>query len=135
MQERYYKIFQLDRSVDQSRLANYIATADDSFPSDIFPEMWYLAGLAVDPAYQRRGAGTMLTRWGIDQARTESVPAGLEASLKGSVMYERLGFRVLNQLEWMEGRWSSVMVWDASGEDGEGSWFKRVKEAVETRKR
>lgn len=96
--------------------------------------MWYLASLSIDPDYQRRGVGTLLTNWGLDQSRAESVPVGLEASIKGSGMYEKLGFRVLHQLEWKEGHWVTVMTWGSSGEDGDRSWFERVKKAVDSRK-
>lgn len=48
--------------------------------------------LVTDPAHQRRGAGAMLVRWGIERADKARLPSYLEASMPGRPLYARLGF-------------------------------------------
>jgi GNAT superfamily N-acetyltransferase len=64
----------------------------------IFPHNYYLALLATHPDYRRRGAGTALTQWGIDQALAAGVDVGLEASPMGFPLYQHLGFILLEDL-------------------------------------
>lgn len=49
--------------------------------------------VATDPAYQGRGAGSQLMRWGLRQADEQKVEAFLEASPDAVPLYERLGFK------------------------------------------
>ncbi|KAK5950195.1 hypothetical protein OHC33_008663 [Knufia fluminis] len=55
----------------------------------------YLHILVTDPAYGRRGAGGMLTQWGIDEAKKHNLPCYVESSTVGHELYKRLGFRDL----------------------------------------
>ncbi|KAJ8057796.1 hypothetical protein OCU04_013267 [Sclerotinia nivalis] len=48
--------------------------------------------LAVDPAYQRRGAGRLLVKWGIAIADELGYVAIVEASDAGRSLYESEGF-------------------------------------------
>ncbi|RII16849.1 hypothetical protein CUC08_Gglean003295 [Alternaria sp. MG1] len=57
-----------------------------------YPQNFYLSLLATHPDYRRRGAGTALTQWGIDQAMTAGFDVGLEASPMGFPLYQHLGF-------------------------------------------
>ncbi|PGH06100.1 hypothetical protein AJ79_06634 [Helicocarpus griseus UAMH5409] len=108
----YIDFFNLDKSVDKFNLATYLSATEGSFPSKIYPELWYLSTLAVHPSYQRRGIGTKLVEWGMEQARMEKVPVGLEPSIKGTGLYEKLGFRTISKSEWIEGQWVSAMLWE-----------------------
>ncbi|KAK7190129.1 hypothetical protein DPSP01_007967 [Paraphaeosphaeria sporulosa] len=54
---------------------------------------------AVLPQHERRGAGSMLVKWGCDRADEAGVEAYLEASLMGVPMYERHGFRPVKRIE------------------------------------
>nr|GAT51498.1 predicted protein [Mycena chlorophos] len=56
---------------------------------------WYLSLMFVDPAYQSRGIGKALLRWGLDQADAEGIPAYLEASDEGLPLYQKSGFEVV----------------------------------------
>ncbi|KAJ7895652.1 acyl-CoA N-acyltransferase [Mycena olivaceomarginata] len=56
---------------------------------------WYLALLAVDPAYQYQGVGQALLQWGLDQAASESVAVYLESSDEGKRLYEKNGFELV----------------------------------------
>lgn len=49
--------------------------------------------MATDPAYQGKGAGSQLIRWGTKQADEQNVEAYLEASPEAVPLYEKLGFR------------------------------------------
>lgn len=49
--------------------------------------------VATDPAYQGRGAGSQLMRWGLEQADNQGVEAYLEASPEAVPLYKNLGFR------------------------------------------
>ncbi|KAF4973201.1 hypothetical protein FSARC_453 [Fusarium sarcochroum] len=53
---------------------------------------YYLDTLATHPDYQRRGAGSMLMRWGCDLADKNGVAAYVDASKSGAPLYERFGF-------------------------------------------
>ncbi|GAP92892.1 putative acyl- N-acyltransferase [Rosellinia necatrix] len=58
------------------------------------PVILVLGTCATHPSYQRRGVGTKLTRWGLDEARRRGVSdVTVEASAMGRRLYERLGFR------------------------------------------
>ncbi|KAI8714835.1 N-acetyltransferase domain-containing protein [Fusarium sp. LHS14.1] len=48
--------------------------------------------LATHPDYQRRGAGSMLMKWGCDLADKNRVGAYVDASKAGAPLYERFGF-------------------------------------------
>ncbi|KAK3304746.1 acyl-CoA N-acyltransferase [Chaetomium strumarium] len=53
----------------------------------------FLKILLCHPSYQRRGAGTALTSWGIEQARRLGVHTTVFASPMGLRLYKKLGFR------------------------------------------
>lgn len=117
LENRYLALASPDRSVDLQRLEHYtLASAEDCFPFDDYPELWFLDSLAVDPAHQRRGIGQQLVEWGLQQARQEQVPVGLEASLKGSGLYKRLGFRTVNRMELLPGLTVEAMLWQDTGD-------------------
>ncbi|KAF6220771.1 hypothetical protein HO133_002451 [Letharia lupina] len=53
----------------------------------------FLLSLATHPDHHRRGAGTMLCRWGMAKAREEGSTVTLFASVIGKMLYEKLGFK------------------------------------------
>ncbi|KAH7174580.1 acyl-CoA N-acyltransferase [Fusarium flagelliforme] len=53
---------------------------------------YYLDTLVTHPDYQRRGAGSMLMKWGCDMADENRVAAYVDASKSGAALYERFGF-------------------------------------------
>jgi GNAT superfamily N-acetyltransferase len=53
---------------------------------------WYLDLLCVSPAYQKRGLGQPLVRWGLERARAEHVHASTTSSFKNETFYLRCGF-------------------------------------------
>jgi predicted N-acetyltransferase YhbS len=48
--------------------------------------------LGTHPDYRKRGAGSMLVKWGCDLADREGVAAYVDASSNGAPLYERFGF-------------------------------------------
>ncbi|KAI1467713.1 putative GNAT family acetyltransferase [Daldinia caldariorum] len=51
-----------------------------------------LTFMGTDPAYQRRGAASMMVRWGIERSRIDQAPAYLESTLEAAPFYTKLGF-------------------------------------------
>jgi hypothetical protein len=74
-----------------------------------------LALLATDPEYERRGAGSLLTKWGCEVADKYKIPCYLEASKKGYPIYKRLGFEEVSP----EGE-SCILQFDVSRFTGRG---------------
>jgi ribosomal protein S18 acetylase RimI-like enzyme len=48
--------------------------------------------VATDPAYQGKGVGSKLMRWGLERADQDGLEAYLEASPDGVRVYEHFGF-------------------------------------------
>ncbi|RYP76180.1 hypothetical protein DL771_002004 [Monosporascus sp. 5C6A] len=55
----------------------------------------YLKLLQTDPKHQGRGAGAMLVKWGVEEAKRLGLPAFLESSEEGHSLYQKCGFRDL----------------------------------------
>jgi GNAT superfamily N-acetyltransferase len=47
--------------------------------------------------YRRRGAGRLLVEWGLAKAAEEGVPAYIEGSPAGTPLYEKCGFRIVDE--------------------------------------
>jgi GNAT superfamily N-acetyltransferase len=58
-------------------------------------EHWYLELIATRKAYQRRGLGARLVRWGMDRADEEGWDCYLDSTPEGKRLYEKLGFKTL----------------------------------------
>ncbi|KAF1983835.1 acyl-CoA N-acyltransferase [Aulographum hederae CBS 113979] len=59
----------------------------------------YLYILAIRPQYQRKGVGSALLEHGLQQVDEFGLESYLEASMQGKPLYERFGFRVVNERE------------------------------------
>jgi GNAT superfamily N-acetyltransferase len=71
---------------------------------------WYLEMVVTRPEYRRKGAAGMLMRWGLQKADADEVEAYLEASPEGKPVYEHFGFREVERLVVLEGRFVEVMM-------------------------
>lgn len=59
--------------------------------------------IAVDPAFQGKGAGSLMLRWGAMRADETSQQAYLEASPDAVSVYEKFGFREAGKNDtWIE---------------------------------
>lgn len=71
---------------------------------------WYLAILAVDPAYQGQGLGSQLLHAGTARADAANLPCYLDTATARNVpLYQRFGFQVVQE-EDIEG--ANVHVWN-----------------------
>ncbi|KAF8150288.1 acyl-CoA N-acyltransferase, partial [Mycena galopus ATCC 62051] len=79
----------------------------------------YLAFIATHPDFRRRGAASLLCRWGMDRAAARGWPVTLFASAVGKKTYDSLGFDTLGtetvQVEGDEDKFYAVcMEWRAN---------------------
>ncbi|KAI1290715.1 putative GNAT family acetyltransferase [Xylaria venustula] len=51
-----------------------------------------LTFMGTDPAHKRRGAASMMVRWGLEQCDKDGVPGYLESTLDAAPFYEKMGF-------------------------------------------
>jgi ribosomal protein S18 acetylase RimI-like enzyme len=58
-----------------------------------------LTFVCTDPAYQGRGAGSLLSRKVLEMAAADGMPVYLESTEVAVPMYEKLGFRVIDGFE------------------------------------
>ena len=67
-----------------------------------------LSFIGTDPQHERRGAASLLLRWGLEQCKRYQVPAYLESTADAGVLYRKHGFEVVETLamvvEGVEGR-------------------------------
>lgn len=79
--------------------ASYFTPPVGSTP-DTAPEGWYLTGLVVKPAYQRRGVGSALTRARLEWIRERSTQAFYFANTNNLAtidLHKEFGFRELTR--------------------------------------
>jgi predicted GNAT family acetyltransferase len=61
-------------------------------------------GVATLPEYRRRGIGTAITAFAIDDVRDEADLAWLQSTAMGRTLYERMGFRPVSEWDvWVRG--------------------------------
>ncbi|OJJ84639.1 GNAT family N-acetyltransferase [Aspergillus glaucus CBS 516.65] len=73
---------------------------------------YYLDMLGTHPSHNGKGIASMLLKWGLDRADNDGVPVFLSASPAGKPMYERRGFRVVQEEEVAGGHVQAYMVRD-----------------------
>ena len=73
-------------------------------PSSIYPS-YVLCGLGIDPAFQNRGIGKALVRWGMVHGAEEGVPVFTGGETRGVEFYQRaLAFSAIPESEfWLDG--------------------------------
>ena len=87
------------RDMNRSRHEAFFSAVNEGkvkhFDSRFGERQLYLSALCVDPAYQGRGVGKALIRWGINLAKKEKLGITLMASPEGyKGLYSRVGFKV-----------------------------------------
>jgi GNAT superfamily N-acetyltransferase len=78
---------------------------------------WSLDTLVTHKDHHRRGAGSLLGRWGLDKADEAGLETYLEASSMGRPLYERWGFEPVKEISLDLRRWGGedVIPWTVSG--------------------
>ncbi|CZS90528.1 related to DUR1,2-urea amidolyase [Rhynchosporium graminicola] len=69
------------------------------------------------PKHQGRGAGTLLSKWGVQKAKDDNLPVYLESTIAASPLYRRLGFVALDGLS---------MVLPGNGPDGGPNIYEEI---------
>ncbi|KAI1401052.1 acyl-CoA N-acyltransferase [Hypoxylon fuscum] len=69
---------------------------------------FYLRFLHTEPKHQGRGAGGMLTEWGVQEARKQRMIAYLESSEAGHSLYKKCGFRDVECLSLDLSKWGAT---------------------------
>ena len=97
LETKHSNFFRLDKSSDYGNLQAYLDAANAGgsiFETCLeqYPEHIWLAFLAVDPKFQRKGVGKRLMQWGMKRADVESIPLGLTSSPAGEKLYFDCGF-------------------------------------------
>jgi ribosomal protein S18 acetylase RimI-like enzyme len=71
-----------------------------------------LETLAVHPTHQRKGIGSKLAKWGIQEAAKEGKGVGLVATPQGQFLYTALGFKVFGEPFYILGEPQTAMRFD-----------------------
>ncbi|KAH8890141.1 acyl-CoA N-acyltransferase [Thozetella sp. PMI_491] len=80
---------------------------------------WYLELIATKNEYQGKGAGGMLVKWGVDKADQEGWPCYLDSTPDGKALYLKHGFRNLETLTFLDGRYEQWFMLRDAKEAGE----------------
>ncbi|KAN0091697.1 hypothetical protein V8E51_017544 [Hyaloscypha variabilis] len=94
------------RDADQVRIKYYQRIVNEARRTYLEPSgrengpLSYLhcTRLATDPRWQRHGAGTLLSKWGLDVANDQTLAIGLFATPSGESLYTELGFELLTRI-------------------------------------
>lgn len=57
-----------------------------------------LSFLGTDPLHERRGAASLLLKWGLDRCARNGVPAYLEGTVDAGPLYYRHGFEAADNI-------------------------------------
>ncbi|KAI1803363.1 acyl-CoA N-acyltransferase [Daldinia bambusicola] len=68
----------------------------------------YLSPLLTDPKHWGRGAGSMLTKWCLEEAKRLGLPIYLESSLAAHSLYQKHGFRDIECLTADLSKWGAT---------------------------
>jgi ribosomal protein S18 acetylase RimI-like enzyme len=104
-----------------------LATSKKIIFDELYGQKYFtLQVLATSPAWQRRGAGTMLCQWGITISLWTGMAISVFASPMGQALYRRLGFRPISTVNLVvEGDSESVSVLAMSYEDQSNELWQR----------
>ena len=99
-----------------------IKYANEHLGNGELEKTWYLKTLAVLPALQRKGVGTALVKWGMEQAAPHGEKVYVDSSYVGKPMYAKLGFKEVGGFVVGDsGVRVSCMLWDSNKKDIEES--------------
>lgn len=121
LQDRYYS--RVDPTIDHAHMASIKDIISRPHDPEIFAECWELNVLYVATNYQRRGLGTLMLQWGLDQAGNEGVPVIVRSSPVRVWLYEKSGFRSIEKQDFDQyfdpgGRGIHTLIWEPLGVEG-----------------
>ena len=116
--EFYNHTLRLDKSLDYNRLDIFRTESIQDF--NAISEMWKLQNLCVHTGFQRRGIGSMMIKWGQEQAEKEGCPIGLESSMVARPVYLKNGFRIYGNMNINDFPLDDVpiFIWEPKGMEG-----------------
>lgn len=136
IKDKYYEYIGRDPTNRRREFTELFSILDKPFDPEVFAEGWELNGLNVAPPYQRRGLAKIMLKWGLDQAAAEGVPAFVKSSPAGVKVYEQMGFRSFEQMDFgvfnPGGRGMHSLVWEPPGM--EGRYYDRAKRKIDEEK-
>jgi len=71
---------------------------------------WYLMLIGTSPEYQGKGAAGKLIRYGLEKADEQGVEAYLEASPEGVPIYSHFGFKEVDRLSVLDGKFVELFM-------------------------
>lgn len=102
----------IDRSYDKLRFAKFWDVLSRyPFFEDI-ADYWELEVLAIHPAFQRQGLGSILLTWGMNQASLYQLPVVVAATINGEHLYRKHGFKECSRIHLEDSGFGwAAMVW------------------------
>ena len=112
MESTYRWYFNIDKSYDKLRFAKFwTVLADNPFFEEVV-NYWELEVLAVHPAFQRQGLGSILLSWGMAQASRHQLPVVVAATFSGENLYKNHGFTECGRINFEDSNFSwAALVW------------------------
>lgn len=121
--EAWYEIHVLNRTADLARIKAWESKPYFPLYTLLEPRL-HLSGLCVSLEHQRRGIGMKLLQHGQEIATEESIPVTLKASVIGRLLYQKCGFKIIDQRALEGGPDTVVMCWEP--EHLRGKWLEDV---------
>ncbi len=132
LEDKYFR-YVTNRSIDYCFRDELIEHMHKNF--DDLSACLHLVVLTVPSKHERKGIGRAMVRWGLDLAREEGLPVGLESTLAGKNLYDAENFKIFKFNTLGEGTPSKltipVMLWESENgkwlvEDGSGYWVVKT---------
>lgn len=115
--EGHYRWYlNIDRSYDKLRFAKFWHVLSQNPFFEDLTDYWELEVLAVAPKCQRRGVGSQLLQWGMNQAASFQLPVVVAATTSGEHLYSKHGFKQCGKIDFENSQFSwTSLVWRPNG--------------------
>jgi len=124
----YFRAAVGNRSENKQRGLEFRTSVRNCFTEEMFQEYWETDLLVVDPTIQRRGAGSALMKWVLEQAKEEGCCVDVVSTAAGEPLYARLGFQEIDKVLVDPSRGSTSMAaMVGQPEDSEVDWVGRAR--------
>lgn len=99
----------MDKEAYRNILEGFAELDKQWLAGDDSSNYWVLDVLAVHPGHQRKGLGSKLTRWGIEEAAKEGKGVGLISRPTAKRLYASLGFQIFGPERYVGGDSQTAM--------------------------